>query len=212
MPDSASNTPQSFEEQIQQDTPMQSLWSLGSSNTVMTPTSTTTPFSSHHLGNPNLPDMKPVMFPSDNPLAYPNQPMSTLEAQHWISAEQQSTYSSPASTGMYNISSAQQPTNMSFDNTRMGGFGGSYNIPQQYMQRGQQMNAPMASSSGFETPQQMEVTSDLTSANFPGGEGYWAQMDRINGGRTGLTPAGINMDELFGGDGWSFWNNQSFGR
>jgi hypothetical protein len=34
-----------------------------------------------------LPDMKPVMFPSENPFAYPNQPMSMLEAQQIMSAE-----------------------------------------------------------------------------------------------------------------------------
>ena len=205
--DDSLNTPQNFDDQLQQDAPMHSLWSLGS-NTVMTPTSTTTPFPSHHLGNPNLPDMKPVMFPSDNPLAYPNQPMSTLEAQQWISPEQQSTYSSPVSTGMYNISNTQPPPNVPFDNTGLGGFGRSYSIPQQYMQRGGQTNAPVHGTSGFDTPQQTESTGNPTVVNFPAGDGYWSQMDRINGGRTGLTPGGINMDELFGGDGWNFWNNQ----
>ena len=32
------------------------------------------------VGNAQLPDLKNVMFPSDNPFAYPNQPISTLES------------------------------------------------------------------------------------------------------------------------------------
>ncbi|KAK2757097.1 hypothetical protein FQN54_005066 [Arachnomyces sp. PD_36] len=41
------------------------------------------PFS-HSFENPNhLPDLTPVMFPSGDPFAYPNQPMSTLEDDHF---------------------------------------------------------------------------------------------------------------------------------
>ncbi|KAI2792732.1 hypothetical protein POX_b02774 [Penicillium oxalicum] len=36
------------------------------------------------FNNPNsLPDLMPMMFPSDDPFAYPTQPMSTLEADHF---------------------------------------------------------------------------------------------------------------------------------
>jgi len=205
MPDSASLTPQSLDEQTLQDTSLQSIWDRANSSTVMTPKSSTTPFSRHHLGNPNLPDMKPVMFPSDNPFAYPNQPLSTFD--------QQSAYSSPAGSGMYNIASTQPSTNMPFDDARKNAFGGSFSIPQHYMETGQQLNAPLSGATGFDSPQTIEGNGDMTGINFPGGEGYWTQMDRINGSRIGLIPGGINIDELFGGEGWSnIWNNQSLGR
>ncbi|KIV80308.1 hypothetical protein PV11_07819 [Exophiala sideris] len=48
--------------------------------------STESPISSHfdfttpHMANAQIPDLKSVMFPSDNPFAYPNQPISTLES------------------------------------------------------------------------------------------------------------------------------------
>ncbi|KAK5214051.1 Gypsy retrotransposon integrase-like protein 1 [Exophiala xenobiotica] len=47
--------------------------------------STASPMSGHfdfagQLGNAQIPDLKNVMFPSDNPFAYPNQPISTLES------------------------------------------------------------------------------------------------------------------------------------
>jgi hypothetical protein len=35
------------------------------------------------LANGNLPDLMPIMFPSDDPFAYPTQPMSTLEDDHF---------------------------------------------------------------------------------------------------------------------------------
>ncbi|KAJ5887865.1 hypothetical protein N7495_007906 [Penicillium taxi] len=39
---------------------------------------------SQQFNNPsNLPDLMPIMFPSDDPFAYPTQPMSTLEADHF---------------------------------------------------------------------------------------------------------------------------------
>lgn len=212
--DSASLTPQSFDEQVLQDAPSQNHWSLG--NGVVSPTSATTPFPINHFGNPNLPDMKRVMFPSDNPFAYPNQPISTLEAQHFITADQQSAYSSPASSSMYNIGSSgvQQPPAIPFENVGMPAFGGAFGIPQRYVQQGPQVNVPMTSASDFERPSQIEGAGDVTAVNFPAGEGYWAQLDRMNGGRTGLTPGiNVNMDELFGGEGWgSVWNHQSFAR
>ncbi len=47
--------------------------------------STASPMSGHfdftpQLGNAQIPDLKNVMFPSDNPFAYPNQSISTLES------------------------------------------------------------------------------------------------------------------------------------
>jgi hypothetical protein len=211
LSENASLTPRSFDEQ---DSSHHSAWNLGAANGIMTPTSTATPFSSQHLGNPNLPDMKPVMFPSDNPFAYPNQPMSTLEAQHVVNAEQTISYSSPATSSMYNLggNNNQVPASLSFDNTRMPAFAGSFNVAQHFMQQGRQMSTPMDGAPSFGAPPQIEPV-DLNAVNFPGGEGYWSQMDRVSGGRTGLTPGGINLDELFGGEGWSnIWNAQSFAR
>lgn len=40
-------------------------------------------FSPPFNGSVPLPDLMPMMFPSDDPLAYPNQPMSTLEDDHF---------------------------------------------------------------------------------------------------------------------------------
>jgi hypothetical protein len=212
LSESASLTPQSFDEQ---DPPHQNAWNLGTASSMMTPTSAATPFSSQHLGNPNLPDMKPVMFPSDYPFAYPNQPMSTLEAENIMNAEQKSSYSSPTSSSMYNLGGNNNQTSapLSFDNTRMPAFAGSFNVPHHFMQQGQQISAPIGGAPSFDAPPQLDESGDLNAINFPGGEGYWSQMDRAGGGRAGLTPGSVNLDELFGGQGWNnIWNTQSFGR
>lgn len=211
LSESASLTPRSFDEQ---DTSHLNAWNVGPASAVMTPISATSPFSSQHFGNPNLPDMKPVMFPSDNPFAYPNQPMSTLEAQQSLNVEQPS-YSNAASSGMYScgVNSNPMPASFSFDNTQMPAFSGAFNVPLRFMQQGRQMNAPISGPPSFDAPPQMDEPTDLNAMNFPAGDGYWSQMDRAGGGRTGLTPGGINLDELFGGEGWSnIWNNQSLAR
>ena len=212
LSESTSFTPQSFEEQ---DLSYQNIWNLGTASGIMTPTSGVTPFSSQHLGNPNLPDMKPVMFPSDNPFAYPNQPMSTLEARQILKLEQSSSYSSPTSTSLYNIGvdNNQAPASLSFDNPEMPAFPESFNMPLHFMQQGGQISTSMVSAPAFDATPQIDEPAGLDAINFPGGEGYWSQIDRTGGGRTGLTPGGINLDELFGGEGWSnIWNTQSFAR
>lgn len=59
---------------------------------------------SQQFNNPNkLPDLMPIMFPSDDPFAYPTQPMSTLEDDHFRHDH----------TGMqFPFESAPQPTGM----------------------------------------------------------------------------------------------------
>lgn len=58
------------------------------------------------LGNVQIPDLKSVMFPSDNPFAYPNQPISTLESadgtysypEHTMTPNDNSMFGTPSSS------------------------------------------------------------------------------------------------------------------
>jgi hypothetical protein len=211
LSESAALTPQSFDEQ---DAPHQNVGDFESAGSTMTPTTSAAPFSGL-MGNPNLPDMKPVMFPSENPFAYPNQPMSMLEAQQIMSGEPTRSYSSPISSSMYNLggSNAQTPTTLSFDSNPMPEFAGSFNVAPPLVHQGRQIGTPLSGGPSFDTTPHMDEPADLDAISFPSGEGYWSQMDRSGVGRTGLTPGGINLDELFGAEGWSnIWNAQSFGR
>ena len=59
------------------------------------------------LTNSGLPDLMPIMFPSEDPFAYPMQPMSTLEADHF------SRDQGPASSfGQYTFGSAPQTSTL----------------------------------------------------------------------------------------------------
>ncbi|KAF9889105.1 hypothetical protein FE257_008082 [Aspergillus nanangensis] len=52
--------------------------------TLPTRDASTGAYSAQSFTNPtNLPDLMPIMFPSDDPFAYPTQPMSTLEDDHF---------------------------------------------------------------------------------------------------------------------------------
>lgn len=55
------------------------------------------------MGNAQLPDLKNVMFPSDNPFAYPNQPISTLESGDGQYSFQDQGIDSYGGTGEHNM-------------------------------------------------------------------------------------------------------------
>ncbi|GFF50797.1 activator of stress genes 1 [Aspergillus udagawae] len=73
-------------------------------------------FSAQQLANPaNLPDLMPIMFPSDDPFAYPTQPMSTLEDDHFridgLGLQSASQFGfDPSSRGLPSATSTDSPT------------------------------------------------------------------------------------------------------
>lgn len=61
---------------------------------------------SKQFNNPNnLPDLMPIMFPSDDPFAYPTQPMSTLEDDHF-------RHDQPGMPSQFTFDTTQQPGSM----------------------------------------------------------------------------------------------------
>jgi hypothetical protein len=204
MPEAARLVPAAFEHPLarrQQPQP----WEIGNPASTVAPTGSAAAYQGQSLGNPNLPDLNTVMFPSDNPFAYPNQPISTLEAQLFISPAQQSAYSSPTSSGIYDLSgtSTQAPPRSSFDGSEHAMYGNMPGFAQQYLSLGQQINPAVGNAVPFGAPQQPPTGIDATGINFRGNDAYWSHLDRVDGGRTGLTTGGINLDELFGGESWS---------
>ena len=152
------------------------------------------------------------MFPSDNPFAYPNQPMSALEGTQFMSTEeqQQESFSGAASEhdyGMPNqLNSARMAPDLSFNDLNNSVFGN--NIGQQY-HNARHFSAPMGATN-FPVP---GIEENMVMGGVPGPpEDYWSQVTK-QGMRTGMTPGGVNLDELFGGEGWnSVWTEQSFSR
>lgn len=177
------------------------------------------------VSGPNMPDIKAMMFPSDDPFAYPNQPISTLEDANYITAEQAPS-SQPRSrshgTGeedLFGLSgpsdSAQIPQDFVFDPLNMSIFHTRgmtpqfpQDPPQQSSQPGRHFAGMMDADPNFGLAH-MEGSSPMNTFQLPH-EGYWHQMQ--SSGRTGLTPGEPNLDELlFGAEGWGGpWNEQNF--
>ena len=142
------------------------------------------PSSGAPYGMPNnyVPDLSSVMFPSGDPFAYPNQPMTTLEDGQSIKQENpvdSSAFSQPHSSGA------------PYSNL---GFG---SLP--YMMQGQQLEFGMQNlnpSMGVSNPDPMVIT--MPAQRHEGGG--WAQQRR-----SGAAPSG----QLYGED-WGGWMNQGY--
>lgn len=161
------------------------------------------------LGDPNVPDLRAVMFPSDNPFAYPNQPMSALEGTQYMSPDEQENFSAGASEPDYHMTNqmnAQMPPELSFNDLNNSVY--TNNLTQQF-HNSRDFSGPMGVTNY--PVSSVEDTIAMTGmANRQ--EELWSQMNR-QGMRTDMTPGAVNLDELFGGDGWTnVWNEQSLSR
>ncbi len=154
----------------------------------------------------NLLDLGSLIYPSTNPFAYGNQPLSILEDTQMMTPEQQTSLG--GSTPAFTIpGSTHSPQNIDFNHFSNARFKASQ--PQAMYQHDR---------SGVTTPQTHTLpsyhlpqpTSTQETGNLNLDEEFWQQMAK---GRTVLTP-GINLDELFGSDGgWnSMYMDQGFGR
>ena len=158
-----------------------------------------------HLSN-NLLDLGGLMYPSTNPFAYGNQPLSILEDTQMMTAEQQTSFGRP--TNAFGIpGSTNSPPNVPFNHFSDPPFGDSQSQPLYQHDHSGVTTTPTRTLPNFRLPQS---TSTQEAGNLNPDEEFWQQMAK---GRTVLTP-GINLDELFGSDGG--WNpvymDQGFGR
>ena len=128
-----------------------------------------------------VPDLSAMMFPSADPFAYPNQPMTTLENRQFIKQE------NPLDSGIYNLAST---TSASYDGLKSQMFGRM----SPYLMQGQQPCFGMQSMN----------SADATATSVSMDAGGWPQQPQRSGG----TP-GVNFDQLFGED-WGGWMNQGY--
>lgn len=140
-----------------------------------------------------IPDLSAMMFPSADPFAYPNQPMTTLENRHFIKQE------NPMDPSMYNLD-PPTTTVSPYDNMDASKFGG---IPP-FMLQGQR---PGFGIPNMTSPMSMSGT-DSIAVTMPT-QGYdaggWPQQQR-SGGTPGVN---LDQDQLFGED-WGGWMNQGY--
>lgn len=159
-----------------------------------------------------LPDLKSVMFPGDNPFAYPNQPMSTLDTMPSApfgndSPQAIAQYDTPVSM------SHQQGFSQDFDK-----FGGHHNLSQGFHEGHNRNQNPSSMPQHFfnanhmsNEPGMMSMPQQQNSLQVPGsmeGDDYWSHAPAKGNFRTGLTPGGpavnLNLDDIFGNaNSWS---------
>ena len=160
------------------------------STSTNSPSSSVPPSAASHSTQDNyVPALSSMMFPSADPFAYPNQPLTTLENRQVIKQE------NPIDSDMFSppITSGAHYENLDYGS-----------LP--YMMQSQQLGFGMQSinsSMGISS-----TNSTQTTAPVHGNEGGpWPQQQQQQP-RSGDTP-GANYDQLFGED-WGGWMNQGY--
>ena len=148
---------------------------------------------SHSTQDNYVPALSSMMFPSADPFAYPNQPLTTLENRQVIKQE------NPIDSDMFSppITSGAQYENLDY---------GSLPYMMQSQQLGfgmQSINSSMGISSTNSAPTTMPV-----HGNEGGPWPQQQQQQQQQQPRSGDTP-GVNYDQLFGED-WGGWMNQGY--
>ncbi|PYI33009.1 C6 transcription factor [Aspergillus indologenus CBS 114.80] len=81
-------------------------------------------FGAHAFANPSqFPDLMPIMFPSDDPFAYPTQPMSTLENDHFGQDPAGATTATSFAPGLASTADGSTVSTMGVSTPTLDGFG-----------------------------------------------------------------------------------------
>ena len=133
-----------------------------------------------------VPDLSAMMFPSADPWAYPNQPMTTLENGQFIKQE------NPMDHTMYGLAST---TSSSYENLNTQIFGGM----SPFLMQGQ---PPGFSMQNLTPPMGMgNADSGANTMSMHGND--WPQQQQQQSEGT----LDVNLDHLFGED-WGGWMHQ----
>lgn len=146
------------------------------------------------------------MYPSTNPFAYGNQPLSILEDNQMIATDQHTSISAITDTFEFPAGNRRR-FNIPFENFNISALG---SLPQPGTYGPQRHDGISIPREHGTSVQMTSSTAAQDAGNTNTFAGFWQQIDR---GRTGLTP-GVNLDDLFGADGG--WNpgymDQGYGR
>lgn len=149
----------------------------------------------------NLLDLGGLIYPSENPFAYGNQPLSILEDAQMMAPEQHILFARPTSAFGAPISSTGQ-ANVPFSSFSSAPFATSQQQQQQQAAYSQDRPGPTPMPRRSPLNFHIPLSSGAHGmGNTDVDEGLWQQMGKE---RTGLTP-GVNLDDLFGSDGG--WNS-----
>ncbi|KAL6713434.1 Gypsy retrotransposon integrase-like protein 1 [Lecanora helva] len=143
------------------------------------------------LAGQGVPDVSAVMFPSADPFAYPNQPMTTLENHQLIKQE------SPVDPSIFNTSDAAAVTSAPYDNygAQMYNQLPPYVLPEAQPSYLQGLNEPMSMTSTDPT------TASIGTQSYEPGHWPLNRQERL------ANTSGVGFDQLFGED-WGGWMSQ----
>ena len=139
-----------------------------------------------------VPDVSAVMFPSADPFAYPNQPMTTLENRHFIKQEDPMD----SANSVYNVAGTTT-TGAPYDNYTAQMYGQMSPC----LMQGQQpdylpgMNGPL-SMSGTDPNSSSTAIQEFEPGHWP-----------LNRQERSSNTSGVGFDQLFGED-WGGWMSQ----
>ena len=149
-----------------------------------------------NCGDTGVPALSAMMFPSSDPFAYPNQPMTTLENRQFT--KQENLFNPLDTKPLYNTAS---PSNSNpYDNIEVQLFGPLPPYLMQTPQPGmgmQNMGAPLDVSGAAGEEGMMAMNGGASNA--------WIQSQGRAGG-----VAGMNLDEMFGDEWKGGWTEQGF--
>lgn len=154
-----------------------------------------------------LPDLKSVMFPGDNPFAYPNQPISTLDTMPSLPFGNDPSSTSDQYNTPTSMNSQQQFQQREDDRQQF-----SYAFQHQENQMSQQFfNMNNISDEPRRIPHLPPQQNHLQAPGHGEEEDYWGHAPAKGHFRTGLTPGGLgvnlNLDDIFGNSqGWNMPN------
>ena len=134
-----------------------------------------------------VPDLTAMMFPSSDPFAYPNQPMTTLENRQFIKEE------NSMDPSIYNLAPT---TSSSYNNPNPQMFGA---MPA-YTLQGQEPIFDM---------QNMNLQMSMSNADSAATTMSMQNNDPSGWPRGSVGTPGVNLDQLFGED-WGGWMNQGY--
>ncbi|KAL4906244.1 hypothetical protein BDW74DRAFT_151565 [Aspergillus multicolor] len=182
-----------------------------------------------------FPDLMPIMFPSDDPFAYPTQPMSTLENDHFqfdsnaTTAPFMSTIPTTMDQNSMNnwggLPMFQNTTQSSMGAALSGRLSGSHmHSPVSGSTPGEAVNSPDLVSipnqnfiwQGYGIDQNQNYVPDATMQQMPPGTEQPFGMPDDNAFNAGLDLPGVPLDEIFGNndmkngfgnDDWTQWMN-----
>jgi hypothetical protein len=182
-------------------------------------------FPQSHLGSgvAGLPDLNAMMFPSNDPFAYPNQPMTTFENLQFNqngAAKTEDTFANLAN-GDFNMNLINSPTTQNLDPGVQ-----VYGPLPPYLDQSQSVTGM----DSLTLPNNNNSTSNNNDNNVGDMSGINGAMNLTGtvGGQdgmmftqplgpqfrgTGATGAGMNLDDIFNGEEWTdMLMNDGFGR